>query len=173
MPLVLDADALNAFAGDPDRLVGREGATSSSRRIPGEMARLVGMSIERGAGEPPRASRATSPPRIACYVVLKGHRTLIATPDGQVVHQPDRQPGMATGGTGDVLTGMIAAWLGAAARRRGRVQAGGLPARHGRRSRRGRRRGGGDDAGDVAAHLGDAHARADRAAPVVKRESQS
>ena len=111
MPLVVDADGLNAFADDPDRLTGREGRDIIITPHPGEMARLVGMSTDEV-----QASRLEIARNFACahhlFVVLKGHRTLIATPDEKVFINPTGNPGMATGGTGDVLTGMIAAWLG-------------------------------------------------------------
>jgi NAD(P)H-hydrate epimerase len=110
-PLVIDADGLNAFADDPDKLVGREGRDVIITPHPGEMARLVGMSTEEV-----QASRLEIARNFATshhlYVVLKGHRTLIATPDEKIFINPTGNPGMATGGTGDVLTGMVAAWLG-------------------------------------------------------------
>jgi ADP-dependent NAD(P)H-hydrate dehydratase / NAD(P)H-hydrate epimerase len=110
MPLVIDADGLNAFTGDPDRLAGREGRDVIITPHPGEMARLVGMSADEV-----QASRLEIARNFAVahhvYVVLKGHRTLIATPDGKVFINTTGNPGMATGGTGDVLTGMIAAWV--------------------------------------------------------------
>jgi NAD(P)H-hydrate epimerase len=110
MPLIVDADGLNAFADDPDRLAGREGRDVIITPHPGEMARLVGMSIEEV-----QASRIEVARNFAAahhlYVVLKGHRTIIATPDERTFINPTGNPGMATGGTGDVLTGMIAAWL--------------------------------------------------------------
>jgi NAD(P)H-hydrate epimerase len=110
MPLVIDADGLNAFAGDPDRLAGREGREVIITPHPGEMARLVGMSTDEV-----QSSRLEIARNFAIahhvFVVLKGHRTLIATPDEKVFINPTGNPGMATGGTGDVLTGMIAAWL--------------------------------------------------------------
>ena len=110
MPLVIDADGLNAFTERPDRLAGREGRDVIITPHPGEMARLVGMSTDEV-----QASRLEIARNFAVahhvYVVLKGHRTLVATPDGRVFINPTGNPGMATGGTGDVLTGMIAAWL--------------------------------------------------------------
>jgi ADP-dependent NAD(P)H-hydrate dehydratase / NAD(P)H-hydrate epimerase len=109
-PLVIDADGLNAFASDPDRLAGREGRDVIITPHPGEMGRLVGMSTDEV-----QASRIEIARNFAVghhvYVVLKGHRTLIATPDDKVFINPTGNPGMATGGTGDVLTGMVAAWL--------------------------------------------------------------
>jgi ADP-dependent NAD(P)H-hydrate dehydratase / NAD(P)H-hydrate epimerase len=109
-PLVIDADGLNAFSEDPDRLTGREGRDVIITPHPGEMARLLRMSTHEV-----QSSRLEIARNFAVahhlYVVLKGHRTLIATPDEKVFINPTGNPGMATGGTGDVLTGMIAAWL--------------------------------------------------------------
>jgi NAD(P)H-hydrate epimerase len=110
MPMVIDADGLNAFGQDADLLRGREGRAVIITPHPGEMARLVGVS----SGQV-QASRVEVASTLAVsrrlYVVLKGHRTLIATPDGEVFINPTGNAGMATGGTGDVLAGMIAAWL--------------------------------------------------------------
>ncbi len=110
MPVVIDADGLNAFANDPDRLSGREGRDVIITPHPGEMARLVGMSTDEVQSSRLEIARNFAVAHHV-YVVLKGHRTLIATPDERVFINPTGNPGMATGGTGDVLTGMIAAWL--------------------------------------------------------------
>ncbi len=109
-PLVVDADGLNAFADDPDRLTGREGRDVIITPHPGEMARLVRMSTDEVQSSRLEIARNFAVAHHV-YVVLKGHRTLIATPDEKVFINPTGNPGMATGGTGDVLTGMIAAWL--------------------------------------------------------------
>ncbi len=109
-PLVLDADALNAFADDPASLVGREGRDLIITPHPGEMARLVGCSVEDLQAD--RIGIASDfAKRHQLYVVLKGYRTLIVTPDEKVFVNPTGCPGMATGGTGDVLAGMLGAWL--------------------------------------------------------------
>jgi NAD(P)H-hydrate epimerase len=74
------------------------------------MARLVGVSVaDVQSNRIQVATDFATTHRL--YLVLKGHRTLIATPEGRVYINPTGNPGMATGGTGDVLTGMIAAWL--------------------------------------------------------------
>ena len=111
VPLILDADALNAFIGDPERLLGRDGVDVVITPHPGEMARLLNLSIE--AVQHDRLRHATefaSSHRV--HVVLKGHRTVIAGPDNRAFINLTGNAGMATGGTGDLLTGMIAAWFG-------------------------------------------------------------
>jgi hydroxyethylthiazole kinase-like uncharacterized protein yjeF len=110
VPLVLDADALTVLAEEAGRLAGSEERDVIITPHPGEMARLIGSSIEDVQGNRIEvASEFASTHHV--HVVLKGHRTVIATPEGRVFINPTGNPGMATGGTGDVLTGMIAAWL--------------------------------------------------------------
>jgi NAD(P)H-hydrate epimerase len=109
VPLVLDADAINAFADDPGRLQGRDGTEIVITPHPGEMARLLGVSIGDVQTDRVESARGFAVTH-RVFVVLKGHRTLIASPEGRVYLNLTGNPGMATGGTGDVLTGMIAAW---------------------------------------------------------------
>ncbi len=110
VPLVLDADAITVLADDPGRLVGREERDVIITPHPGEMARLIGSPVEEVQSNRIDVATDFATTR-RVYVVLKGHRTIIATPDGHVYINPTGNAGMATGGTGDVLTGMIAAWL--------------------------------------------------------------
>jgi ADP-dependent NAD(P)H-hydrate dehydratase / NAD(P)H-hydrate epimerase len=110
VPLVVDADAINAFAGEPERLVGRDGVDVVITPHPGEMARLINGTTE--AVQHDRLGHArefASSHRV--HVVLKGHRTIVAGPEGRSFVNLTGNPGMATGGTGDLLTGMIAAWI--------------------------------------------------------------
>ena len=110
VPLVLDADALTAISGDPGCLIGRDERDVIITPHPGEMGSLVGCtSDEIQSNRIEIAKEFSTTHRV--YVVLKGHRTVIATPSGDVFINSTGNAGMATGGTGDVLTGMIAAWL--------------------------------------------------------------
>ncbi len=108
-PLVIDASGLNAFAGRAKEINPR----SRPRVItphPGEMARLLGMSSNDVVAA--RIDVARQAAQLCnCIVVLKGHQTLIADPEGHVNVNPTGNPGMASGGMGDVLGGMIAALL--------------------------------------------------------------
>jgi NAD(P)H-hydrate epimerase len=106
VPLVLDADGLNAFEGQTNLLDGRRRPLVLTPH-PGEMARLAGISIK--AVQSDRLNVARSFARDHHLVlVLKGDRTIIAFPDGSAWVNPTGNPGMATGGTGDILTGMTA-----------------------------------------------------------------
>ena len=109
VPLVVDADGLNAFAGAAELLDG-QGRKLILTPHPGEMARLTGLTTDQVQAKRVEVARQFSIEHKA-YVVLKGNRTLIAEPGGQVYVNPTGNPGMATAGTGDVLTGMIAGLL--------------------------------------------------------------
>lgn len=109
-PLVLDADALNALAAMPGQLSRRSGETIITPH-PGEMARLGSSSTSDVQAHRIDVARNFSQAN-RIHVVLKGHRTVVASPDGRVSLNFTGNPGMATAGSGDVLAGVIAAWLG-------------------------------------------------------------
>ena len=106
LPIVLDADGLNAFEGRASELKSRAGALVITPH-PGEMARLAGSTIPAVQHDRLNVARTFARGH-GLIVVLKGHRTLIAQPDGTVWVNTTGNPGMATGGTGDILTGMVA-----------------------------------------------------------------
>jgi NAD(P)H-hydrate epimerase len=109
IPVILDADALHAFAGETDRLQGREDVPLVVTPHPGEMARLLDVGVDDVQARRLEVARDFAVTR-HLHVVLKGHRTVVAAPDGRVSINMTGNPGMATGGTGDVLAGMIGAW---------------------------------------------------------------
>jgi NAD(P)H-hydrate epimerase len=104
--IVVDADALNAFEGVAGQLNGR-GRTVVITPHPGEMSRLTGLSIPEIQANRLEVARNFAREH-ELIVVLKGHRTLIAASDGTVWVNSTGNPGMATGGTGDILTGIVA-----------------------------------------------------------------
>ncbi len=110
VPLVMDADALNVLAGKTELL-------SRSRQYPvvltphpGEFSRLTGISVGDILRDRTGISREFAL-KHNVYLILKGHRTLIATPGGRVYVNPTGNPGMATAGSGDVLGGMLLGML--------------------------------------------------------------
>jgi NAD(P)H-hydrate epimerase len=110
VPLVVDADALNAFAGEAERLVGRDGVDVIITPHPGELARLVNVSAEVVQHDRLNFARDFAAAH-RTHVVLKGHRTIVAGPENRAFVNLTGNAGMATGGAGDLLTGMIAAWF--------------------------------------------------------------
>ncbi|HVT58816.1 MAG TPA: NAD(P)H-hydrate dehydratase [Thermoanaerobaculia bacterium] len=109
LPLVLDADGINAFAGRPGDLAGRRAPTVLTPH-PGELGRLLGISTAEVQGDRPAAARRAAR-ESGAMVVLKGSLTLVAVPGGALYVNPTGNPGMASGGTGDVLTGTLAGLL--------------------------------------------------------------
>lgn len=108
-PLVLDADALNILAEQPE-LLKRAARPPILTPHPGEMARLCGMTTRQIVENPMSAARLFAR-EYGCVVVLKGHRTVIAVPNGAVYVNTTGNAGLAKGGSGDVLAGMIAGLL--------------------------------------------------------------
>ncbi|HPM77644.1 MAG TPA: NAD(P)H-hydrate dehydratase [bacterium] len=109
VPLVIDADALNALADDPS-ILNRAKATLVLTPHPGEMARLLNTTVEEVRKD--RVGCAVDlAKRTKAIVVLKGAGTVVAAPDGRIWINATGNPGMASGGMGDVLTGMIASLI--------------------------------------------------------------
>ncbi len=123
LPMVIDADALNAFAGSVDLLMGaatRNDAAGRPRTLvltphPGEMARLAGVTIQQVEANRIDLARSFATEH-KLTLVLKGWRTLIAHPDGRIAVNTSGNPAMAKGGSGDILTGIVAAMLAQYAR---------------------------------------------------------
>jgi NAD(P)H-hydrate epimerase len=109
-PWVIDADGLNNLALEVGRLRHAKFPPVITPH-PGEMARLVGRKTGEINADRVGIARAFAMER-RCHLVLKGARTVIATPEGRVFINPTGNPGMASGGMGDVLAGMLAALLG-------------------------------------------------------------
>ena len=115
IPAVIDADALNVLSANPQLTakmahLGKAGRTLVLTPHPGEMARLVGKSVAEIQANRLKVARDFAE-KNGVTLVLKGWRTLIAHPDGAVAVNTTGNPGMAKGGSGDMLTGLIAGML--------------------------------------------------------------
>ncbi|MDO3379129.1 NAD(P)H-hydrate dehydratase [Geoalkalibacter halelectricus] len=110
LPQVIDADGLNALAGHLEIFSAREPGTTVLTPHPGEMARLAGVAVADVQQDRVAFARAFAEAH-GVVLVLKGARSLTATPDGRLYINASGNPGMASGGMGDVLTGLIGAFL--------------------------------------------------------------
>ena len=116
---MIDADGLNAFAGQAERLKEYTGKTTGEAALrtvvltphPGEMARLLGGTVREVEADRIGVARRFATEH-GVTLVLKGWRTLVAHPDGRIAVNTTGNPGMAKGGSGDILTGIVAAMLG-------------------------------------------------------------
>jgi hydroxyethylthiazole kinase-like uncharacterized protein yjeF len=108
LPIVLDADGLNAFAGNADSLRDRRASFLAITPHPGEMARLL-LRATKDVQEDRVKTAQEAARRWKAHVILKGSHTIIAGPDGQIFINTSGDPGLAKGGSGDVLTGILAA----------------------------------------------------------------
>ena len=110
LPLVVDADGLTALAATTPEQWQAKSRLLVLTPHPGEMSRLVGLSTDEVQQRRLDLARTFARER-GVYLVLKGFRTLIATPDGRVFVNPTGTPALAKGGSGDILTGMIAGFV--------------------------------------------------------------
>jgi NAD(P)H-hydrate epimerase len=109
LPMVLDADALTAFAGSAEQMSGHASPIVITPHVR-ELSRLTGATVEEIEADRMAAAREAAA-RLGCVVLLKGPGTVIASPDGRAFVNPTGGSALAQGGTGDVLTGLTAALL--------------------------------------------------------------
>lgn len=121
VPVILDADGINALAGAAGSLENSRKQPIILTPHPGEMARLAGLSVPQ-IQDRRMETACECAANLGCYVVLKGFQTVIANPDGDVYINPTGNPGMATGGTGDILAGMLGRFVAAWAAERSNAQ---------------------------------------------------
>ncbi len=108
-PLLLDADAINLLAGEPERLAGRDVPPVLTPH-PGELGRLLGVSTKEVVTDRLGAAREAAR-RAQAVVIAKSYRTVIADPEGEAWVNPTGDSHLASGGAGDVLTGTVAGFL--------------------------------------------------------------
>lgn len=108
LPIILDADGLNCFDGEADKLSKRKSPHLAVTPHPGEMARLLGMKNSEVQADRLKAATSAAA-KWNAHVILKGYHTILAAPDGRVIVNTTGGPSLAKGGTGDVLTGVLAA----------------------------------------------------------------
>ncbi len=111
LPVILDADGLNAFAGRADDLRERGSKFVAITPHPGEMARLLNCSIKEVQADRVKTAQDAAK-RWDAHVILKGSHTIVAAPDGRTFVNTTGNAGLAKGGSGDVLTGVLAAMTG-------------------------------------------------------------
>jgi len=110
LPTILDADGLNAFAGSGDLFRGRQSSFLALTPHPGEMGRLLGIATQTIQADR-LAMALDAARRWNAHFVLKGYHSIVASPDGQTFISTSGNAGLAKGGTGDVLTGILAALI--------------------------------------------------------------
>ena len=106
VPVVVDADGINAFMAPAEPLQNEAGQPVIITPHPGEMARLMEISIPTVQKNRIETARECAE-RHQCHVILKGFQTLIAAPTGELFINNTGNPGLATGGSGDILAGMV------------------------------------------------------------------
>lgn len=109
LPTIVDADGLSAFAGKMDLIRKNKGSVIFSPH-PGEMARLLGIPVREVQQDRIQLARKFAE-EYGLILILKGARSIVASPEGEVFINPTGNPGMASGGMGDVLTGMVGGFL--------------------------------------------------------------